>query len=235
MAHYDPAQVTTIALTPGPAAAWLGASGDGVRATPDRIAFRQLLRASGPAVVVIWVPPATPDEIGDVAAARRVRRDLRAILIDQPANSGERVTALRSGFDEALDTRIDHGELVGRIDVLCEEIRRQLAARRVNLGPRVWLDRELRQLVVADRPIHLRPREYALLDVLARDPGRTFSREDLLNAVGADPANGDLRSVDVHITWLREKLEPAGDGAPVLQTVRGIGYRLEIKQVLTNR
>ncbi len=69
-----------------------------------------------------------------------------------------------------------------------------------------------------------------MLEALARDPGRTLSREELLNAVGADTAHGDLRSVDVHITWLREKLAPAGDGAPVLQTIRGVGYRLEITQ-----
>ena len=115
------------------------------------------------------------------------------------------------------------------------EIRQQLAARRVSLGGDVWLDRERRQLIIADLPVHLRPREFALLDVLARDPGRTFSREDLLNAVGADPNHGDLRSVDVHITWLREKLAPAGAGAPSLQTVRGIGYRLETRSALTNR
>jgi len=230
MAVFDPAQVTTLALSPGSVGSWLGASAPDVHVTPDRAAFRQLLRASGPAVIVVWVPPATAEEIGDVAAARRVRRDLRAILIDKPAASSERVTALRSGFDEALDSRVDHAELAGRIDLLGEEIRQQIAARRVQLGGGVWLDRERRQLVVADRPVHLRPREYALLDVLARDPGRTFSREELLNAVGADPAHGDLRSVDVHVTWLREKLEPAGDGAPMLQTVRGVGYRLEAGQ-----
>jgi DNA-binding response OmpR family regulator len=227
MAVFDPAQVTTLALSPGSVGSWLGSTAPGVQATPDRATFRQLLRASGPAVVVVWVPPATAEEIGDVAAARRVRRDLRAILIDKPAASGERVTALRSGFDEALDSRVNHVELASRIDLLSEEIREQLAARRVQLGGGVWLDRDRRQLVVADKPVHLRPREYALLDVLSRDPGRTFSREELLNAVGADPTHSDLRSVDVHVTWLREKLQPAGKGAPVLQTIRGVGYRLE--------
>jgi len=226
MAVFDPALVTTLALSPGNVGSWLGSAARGVHSTPDRAAFRQLLRASGPAVVVVWVPPATAEEIGDVAAARRVRRDLRAILIDKPAASGERVTALRSGFDEALDSRVDHAELASRINLLGEEIRQQLAARRLQLGGNVWLDRERRQLVVADRPVHLRPREYALLDVLSRDPGRTFSREDLLSAVGVWPTH-DLRSVDVHVTWLREKFERAGSGGPVLHTVRGVGYRLE--------
>jgi two-component system, OmpR family, response regulator len=217
MAHPDPTQVTTLALTPG----------------TDLVLFRQLLRGTGPAVVVVWVPPATQTEIGAVAAARRVRRDLRAILIDRPADATERVTALRSGFDEALDTRVDQEELASRIDLLGEEIREQIAARRVQLGDCVWLDRERRELIVSDRPVHLRPREFALLDVLARDPGRTFSREELLSAVGAD--RGDARSVDVHVTWLREKLQPAGEGAPELQTVRGVGYRLDTQPPLTNR
>ena len=230
MAVFDPGQVTTLALSVGGVGSWLDSSTGRVHATPDRTAFRQLLRATGPAVVVVWVPPATAEEIGDVAAARRVRRDLRAILIDQPASSGERVTALRSGFDEALDSRVDRTELVGRINLLGEELRQQMVARRVALGATVWLDRERRQLLIGDRPVHLRPREYALLDVLAREPGRTFSREELLSAVGADPAHGDLRSVDVHVTWLREKLEPAGAGAPVVETVRGVGYRLETGQ-----
>src|SRR5690242_19789422 len=154
MAHLETDPVAILALKPG----------------SDPAEFRRLLRASGPAVVILWAPPATQTEIGDVAAARRVRRDLRAILIDRPADANERVTALRSGFDEALDTRVDHAELAGRIDLLGQEIREQLAARRVQLGERVWLDRERRELVVSDKPVHLRPREFALLDVLARDP-----------------------------------------------------------------
>ncbi len=159
MAVFDPAHVTTLALSPGADVSWLASSADGVSATPDRAAFRKLLRATGPAVVVVWAPPATAEEIGDLAAARRVRRDLRAILIDRPAAGGERVTALRAGFDEALDSRVNRAELAGRIGLLGEEIRQQIAACRVQLGASVWLDRERRQLVVAHRPIHLRPRE----------------------------------------------------------------------------
>ncbi len=234
MAQTDPARVTTIALSPSRVGAWLERSASPVRSTQDRAAFRQLLRVAGPAVVVVCAPPATVTDIGAVAAARRVRKDLRAILIDHPADGGERVTALRSGFDEALDSRVDPVELAARIALLGEEIRQHIAARRVPLGGDVWLDRQHRQLIVRERPIHLRPREFALLDVLARDPGRTFSRKELLNAVGADLASSDLRSVDVHVTWLREKLKPGGEGAPVLHTVRGVGYRLETQQPLTN-
>ena len=188
MAVFDPAQITTLALSPGSVGSWLGSAAPGVRSTPDRAAFRQLLRASGPAVVVVWVPPATAEEIGDVAAARRVRRDLRAILIDKPAASGERVTALRSGFDEALDSRVDHAELASRIDLLGEEIR--AAAR--GAPPPAGRKRLARSRASAARgrrsagtpsPARVRTARCAV----SRDLGQTFSREELLNAVGAGP------------------------------------------------
>ena len=235
MAHFEPARIATLALAPTAFRPWLDGAGDAVRATHDPADFRRLLRGSGPAFVVVWVPPATADEIDRVAAVRRARRDVRAILVDRPADTDERVTALRSGFDEALDTRVNRAELASRIDLLSDSIREQLGERSVRLGERVWLDRGRRQLLVDGRAVHLRPREFALLDVLARDPGRTFTREQLLSAVGADPGSGELRSVDVHVTWLREKLEPAGAGGPLLETVRGLGYRLETRPALTNR
>ena len=181
-------------------------------------------------MVVVWVPPATTDDIHAVAAARRARRDLRAVLIDNPSDSSERLIALRSGFDEALDTHVEPAELASRVELLADQVRVLGVAARIQLGPSVWLDGERRELIASGSPVHLRPREYLLLAVLAREPGRTFSRQELLDAVGAEMRNGDLRSVDVHVTWLREKLERAGRDAPSVSTVRGVGYRLEPAQ-----
>ena len=222
------ASITTLALTHASSPPWSLATAQPVTAITDPTAFRRLLSGAGPAVVVVFAPPATDQEIDAVAAARRVRRDLRAVLVDLPEGAGERVTALRSGFDEALDTRVGDMELASRVDLLVEDTRRTMQARHTKLGPQVVLDRVRRQLVVVGRPIHLRPREFAFLDVLAQEPGRTMSREELLQAVGAARDHADVRSVDVHITWLREKLQPAANGGPVLVTVRGVGYRLDL-------
>jgi DNA-binding response OmpR family regulator len=233
--------VATLALTQGVPASWLDAISATVRRTSDQSTFRHLLKTIGPAVVVVWVPPATTEDINVVAAARRARRDLRALLIDHPSNSSERLIALRSGFDEALDTHVEPAELASRVELLADQVRVLGVAARIQLGPSLWLDGERRELIVAGSPVHLRPREYLLLAVLAREPGRTFSRQELLDAVGAEMRNGDLRSVDVHVTWLREKLESAGQGAPTVSTVRGVGYRLEaprlrvVNEALTER
>jgi len=224
------ARPTTIALLPDASSAWLsdGAHGE-VLKTSDEAVFGRLLRASGPAVVVVGVPPATRSIINLVAAARRARRDLRALLIDRPADTSERLVALRSGFDEALDTHIEPTELASRVELLVDQVRALGLTQRMQLGPNLWLDNHRRELVLGESPIHLRPREYLLLAVLAREPGRTFSRQELLDAVGAEMRNGDLRSVDVHVTWLREKLERAGQGAPTVSTIRGVGYRLDVR------
>lgn len=236
------ARPTTIALLPASASAWLLPSpGADLFLTSDAADFSRLLSNSGPAVVVLGVPPATRREINVVGAARRARRDLRAVLIDHPSDASERLIALRSGFDEALDTHVEPAELASRVELLADQVRVLGVAARIQLGPSLWLDGERRELIVSGSPVHLRPREYLLLAVLAREPGRTFSRQELLDAVGAEMRNGDLRSVDVHVTWLREKLEHAGQGAPTVSTVRGVGYRLEaphlhvVNEALTER
>ena len=221
-----PTSAVTVALTAGFGQRWISETSAPVLTITDREAFRTLLAGFGPAVVVVCVPPATRTEIEAVAAARRTRHDIRAVLIDRPKDRGERLVALRAGFDAALDTRIDSGEVASRIELLREEILGP-GPRMIELSPVAWLDEGRRELVVHGSVIHLRPREYALLDVLARHPGRTFGRLELLEAVGAGPRTGDLRSVDVHVTWLRDKLDRAGAGAPIVATVRGVGYRLD--------
>jgi DNA-binding response OmpR family regulator len=75
--------------------------------------------------------------------------------------------------------------------------------------------------------VHLRPKEYGLLALLAAHPGRAYSRRDLLDRVWGPHHRGGMRTVDVHVRWLRSKIEPVPDQPVLLVTVRGIGYRLD--------
>jgi two-component system phosphate regulon response regulator PhoB len=91
-------------------------------------------------------------------------------------------------------------------------------------GPlRIEIDRH--RVLVHDREVTLRPKEFGLLVTLAFAPGRVFSRQELLDAVWGDDVIVDERTVDVHISWLRGKLADAGWAAPAIQTVYGTGYR----------
>jgi DNA-binding response OmpR family regulator len=85
------------------------------------------------------------------------------------------------------------------------------------------IDPERHEVTVDDRPIELRPKEFDLLTALARNPGVVFDRERLLKVAWGYDYYGDSRTVDVHVTWLREKLR---DSTARIQTVWGVGYKL---------
>ena len=193
----------------------------------DSQTFRSMLLTDRPKLVVLFAPPASADDIEAVAAERRRRRDMRAVLIDEPADAAQRLSALRSGFDEAFNDTIAPAELAGRLALLAEISAREAPGRRIAIGPDALLDLEARELRISNRPVHLRPREFALLEVLAGNPGRTFTRQQLLAAVGARTSIRDLRTIDVHIRWLRAKLDAQPTVRARLVTVRGAGYRLD--------
>lgn len=89
------------------------------------------------------------------------------------------------------------------------------------------LDRGRREVAVENRAIRLRPREFALLDVLARRPGRVYTREELIAAAWPQDAALEIsdRTVDVHVARLRQRIGPGR-----IRTAAGVGYALEDRQ-----
>ena len=81
-------------------------------------------------------------------------------------------------------------------------------------------------MTVGDRVVELSPKEFKILAMLMSTPGRVFSREELLEQVWGLDFYGDTKTVDVHIRWLREKIEEDPSSPKYVQTVRGFGYRL---------
>jgi DNA-binding response OmpR family regulator len=77
------------------------------------------------------------------------------------------------------------------------------------------------------RLVHLRPKEFDLLAVLASHPGRAWTRRQLLDRAWGHGHDGDPRTIDVHVRWLRSKVEPEPEQPAHLVTVRGVGYRLD--------
>ena len=89
------------------------------------------------------------------------------------------------------------------------------------------LDLAARQLLSDRGAVHLRPREFQLLATLAANPGRALSRPELVDLAWGRTGRVGLRSVDVHIHWLRSKIEPVPAEPTHLIAVRGFGYRLD--------
>jgi DNA-binding response OmpR family regulator len=185
-----------------------------VRTLADPRVFNDMLAADRPRIAIVAEPPAGPLEVELVARERRRRQGLRTIHLSAEADRTARLAALRDGYDEALPQTIDAGELAARANLL-EERSRIRSATCLPIAEGYELDLVAHELRVDGRPVHLRPKEFQLL------------ARQLLDRVWGLDLLGDPRTVDVHIRWLRSKIEPQPDRPIHLVTVRGVGYRLD--------
>ncbi len=174
-----------------------------------------------PAVVI--AADRDPHVVRELARIRLARADQRLLVRSLHAHPE---IAETPGVDELLAIMATHDEVLSRIVVHLAHAR-AAAPRYLPVAEDTVFDVDARALRRHGRLIQLRPMESRLLEELARSPGRALSREWLLaRAWPRVPAEG-TRTVDVHVRWLRQKLEP-DPGHPIhLLTVRGLGYQLE--------
>jgi DNA-binding response OmpR family regulator len=221
-------------------AAWLVLASDGpatmlsgavpgivVAVVADPSRFRELLAIHRPRVVVCSRPPASLGDLQAVADARRRRPSMRAVLVSPPEAVDARLDALARGFDDALASTVPLDELAGRLSWHDTRSRvRPASASVLRFGEGFELDTSAHELRRDGEVVHLRPKEYGLLALLAAHPGRAYTRAELLDRVWGSP-RGAGRTVDVHVRWLRSKIEPDPNEPVTLVTVRGVGYRLD--------
>jgi DNA-binding winged helix-turn-helix (wHTH) protein len=186
----------------------------------DARAIRQLLdELRQPAVIVVY--PSARVVVDEIARVQAERPELRAVLLSREPGS-----PCPAGVDEILPADAPEDEVMGRVVVQLAHAR-SAAPRRLPVADDTVLDLDAGALRRRGRLIHLRPLESRLLEELARSPGRPLSRDWLMErAWSSVPAPGS-RTVDVHVRWLRQKLEPDPRRPVHLLTVRGLGYQLE--------
>ena len=159
--------------------------------------------------------------------ARAVRRDSTVPIIMLTARDDEldRVLGLEIGADDYVTKPFSPRELVARIRAILRRVDRQEApGDRIEVGA-VSIDVARMRVAVAGRTVELTPTEFGLLVALARQPGRIFTRSQLLDAIHGVAFESYERAIDAHVKNLRRKLEDDPARPRYVLTVYGVGYR----------
>ena len=174
--------------------------------------------------LVDWMLP----DMSGLEFTRSLKRDSRyadlaVIMLTARGEESDRVTGLSSGADDYIVKPFSPRELIARIEAV---LRRTQPGRdsELKIGP-LRVDSASHRVSVNDDEIMLGPTEYRLLEFLASNPERVHTRSQLLDRVWGSNVYVEERTVDVHIRRLRKALEATG-AADLIQTVRGVGYRL---------
>jgi DNA-binding response OmpR family regulator len=161
--------------------------------------------------------------------ARQLRRSSRVPVIILTARGEEvdRIIGLELGADDYLVKPFSPRELVARVRAVLRRVdeRETAGADEPIVRGDVVVDPARRRVTIAGRPIDLTPTEFDLLAHLARQPGRVFTRSQLLTAIHGVAVESYERAVDAHIKNLRRKLEPDPRHPRYVLTAHGIGYR----------
>lgn len=151
------------------------------------------------------------------------------IILSAKGDEIDRVVGLKVGADDYVAKPFSRPELLARIEAVLRRERRggaradaPAAEDRIEVGA-LTVDRTRREASFDGRPLQLTLKEFDLLAHLAAHPGRIFTRDQLLARVWGLDYEGDDRTVDVHVSWLRGKLRDR-DGHNYFRTVRGVGY-----------
>jgi two-component system alkaline phosphatase synthesis response regulator PhoP len=152
--------------------------------------------------------------------------NLPILMLTARAGEVDKVVGLEIGADDYVTKPFSTRELLARVRAL---LRRTAATSddEVIVSGDLRVDMKRREVTRKDLPLELKPKEMELLIYFLRNRGRAFTREQLLREVWGYDFYGDSRTVDVHVSWLRQKIEEQASKPVRILTVRGVGYRFE--------
>ena len=173
----------------------------------------------------------------EVCQVIREFSDMPVIMLTAKGSDMDKILGLEYGADDYISKPFNILEVKARIRAI---IRRSMKAKRqkkeeqantyIGSGD-LKMDTEGRRVFIGEKEINLTAKEFDLLELLVRNPNKVYSREALLNYVWGNKAmdSGDVRTVDVHVRRLREKIEPSPSDPKFVHTKWGVGYYFQAK------
>ena len=162
----------------------------------------------------------------DVCRTLRRESDVPIIMLTARVEETDKLIGLEIGADDYITKPFSPRELVARVRVVLRRVSGDPASNVIRAGE-VSLDRARYEVNLSDQAIALTPTEFEILAALMSQPGRIFSRAQLLNAVHGMAFESYQRAIDSHIRNLRRKLEKGDDKVNYIVTVHGVGYKFE--------
>ncbi|TMC00645.1 MAG: response regulator transcription factor [Chloroflexi bacterium] len=185
-----------------------------------------LARAAAPDLIILdlMLP-----EMDGFEVCRVLRKSLSVPILMLTAKGTEvdKVVGLELGADDYVTKPFGMSELMARVRALLRRIQKPVAADETLVSGDLRVDLARRQAFKNGQPLPLKPKEFDLLGFFLKHMGRVFSRDQLLSQIWGYDFAGDSRTVDVHVRWLRLKVEEDPADPRRLVTVRGAGYRFD--------
>jgi len=177
-------------------------------------------------ILLDWMLP----NLSGIEICRRIRRtkatrNVPIIMLTARAEESDRIRGLDTGADDYVTKPFSPRELIARINAILRRIRPALSGETLTYDD-IILDATSHKVTRAGTPVHLGPTEFKILRYLMENPGRVFSREQLLDSIWGTNIYVESRTVDVHIRRLRKALN-IGDTPDIIRTVRSAGYALD--------
>lgn len=179
-------------------------------------------------VILDWMLP----KLSGIEVCRRLRvKDktgkLPILMLTARGEESDRIRGLETGADDYLVKPYSIAELFARVKALLRRSAANLEQNDVLSFQDLQLDRIRHRVTRGERYVSLGPKEYRMLELFLRNPGRVFSRAQLLDRIWGNDIFVEERTIDVHIRRLRKALN-AGGAEDLLRTVRGAGYSLDV-------
>ena len=188
----------------------------------DHVAYASQVIAAAQGVDVVLLDLGLPDGDGlDVLRELRRTSDVPVIIATARGDETDRIVGLELGADDYVVKPFSVRELAARVRAVS---RRRRVESNLDTG-RLIVDRNRHQVLLDGEPVELTAKEFDLLAVLAEEPGRAVTRQELFSRVWDPVWIGTGKTLDVHVASLRKKL----GSADLIETVRGVGYRLAVE------
>ncbi|HKC90449.1 MAG TPA: response regulator transcription factor [Candidatus Limnocylindria bacterium] len=203
---------------------YLEHAGFAVVVAHDGSAALATARAQKPDLVVLDLGLPVVDGL-DVARVLRGESNVPIVMLTGRSEESDKLVGLELGADDYVTKPFSPKELVARVRAVLRRTERPRSESEVVHLGEITLDIPRMRTTVADRAVDLTPTEFQLVATMAREPGRVFTRAQLLDAVHGVAFESYERAIDAHVKNIRRKLEPDPARPQFLLTVYGVGYR----------